>query len=512
MKYTCVLLLSILSFAVKAQDWHFLYDGKAPGNLVDTSAADPLKDLTHPALMVFEAAKEKATGTGLLIFPGGGYGGLSWEGEGINIAKAFNEKGVTCFVVKYRLPNPRFYAHTDGIPLMDAVAAMRWVKQRATHYRLDTTRIGCIGFSAGGHLAGSFGNLAPDDAKPKFSMLVYPVVTMQQPYTHMGSRENLLGKNPSQDMVDHYSNEMQVSDQTPPTYITHTGDDGLVPVQNGIMLYEALQRHQINSELHLYPKGNHGFIFGIPVKQWQEPMLEWMERSGFWEPEIDGKGKTVVLTFDDAPQSHYSVVPDMLRKYHFGATFYVCEFPPDFQDSTKNMNWRQIQALSKMGYEIGNHMWHHTGVQGLSDSARENEISYVEKKCKELGIPKPVSFCYPGYGTDSAFLPTLKKHGYTTARTGGDKPWEPKKDHPYYVPAYTINGNNPGYFFNALRSATKDNVIVFCVHGVPDISHPWVTTPPEVFEKYLKYLSGHGFKVTSMKAYLKSGAFNQVNN
>jgi peptidoglycan/xylan/chitin deacetylase (PgdA/CDA1 family) len=224
-------------------------------------------------------------------------------------------------------------------------------------------------------------------------------------------------------------------------------------------------------------------------------------------PNINEKGKTVILTFDDASQSHYSIIPAMLRKYGFGATFYICEFPPDFADSNKYMNWRQIAALSKMGYEIGNHTWHHAVIKGLSDSAVQSEVGYIEQQCLEYGIPKPTSFCYPAYVTDSAIFPLLKQHGYLTARTGGDRPWEPKKDNPYLAPSYTIKGNYPAYFYNALAQATKENVIVFCIHGVPDKAHDWVNTPPEVFAVYLQYLHDHHFKVLSMRSYTRGMKF-----
>lgn len=506
------LLAAISTLTTTAQQWYPLYQGPIPNNLTDTTPelyagqpndVDWYFKVTKPMIQVFTPAKEKANGTALLLFPGGGYGGLAWKTEGTNMSKTFNEKGITCFIVKYRLPNHAIQTNAEQVPLSDAIAAMYWVKQHAQQYNIDTTKIGAIGFSAGGHLAATFANLAPINAKPAFSILVYPVITMQQPLTHMGSRTALLGQQPTPDSIDRYSNELQVTDHTPPTYITHTGDDNVVPVQNSIALYEALQRHQINSELHLFPTGNHGFILHQPTSQWLDPMIKWLNAIGMTKPDIDGTGRHVILTFDDASQSHYSTIPSMLKQFNFGATFYVCEFPPDFADSTKYMTWPQMRQLSKMGYEIANHTGHHTGITGLPAKEAESETAFIEAKCKQWGIPKPTSFCYPGYGTDSAFLPILKKHGYQTARTGGDRPWNPKTDHPYYVPAYTINGNNPAYFYNALSQATTDNVIVFCVHGVPDNAHDWVSTPPEIFRQYLQYLHDHHFTVTSMRDYLK---------
>ncbi|MBL4675562.1 MAG: polysaccharide deacetylase family protein [Mucilaginibacter sp.] len=224
----------------------------------------------------------------------------------------------------------------------------------------------------------------------------------------------------------------------------------------------------------------------------------------FKVPDVDGRGKTVILTFDDASQSHYSVIPQMLKPYHFGATFYVCEFPPDFADTTKYMNWRQIKALSKMGYEIGNHTRFHSNVAELKPQELEAELSYMENKCQELGIPKPSNFAYPAYFTDSAAVPVLKHHGYLTARIGGDKAWQPGEDDPYYIPSFGISGNVPHVFYGALEQARKDNVILFCIHGVPDNAHDWVNTEPALFRSYLRYLNDHHFKVVSMQTYLKS--------
>jgi peptidoglycan/xylan/chitin deacetylase (PgdA/CDA1 family) len=209
--------------------------------------------------------------------------------------------------------------------------------------------------------------------------------------------------------------------------------------------------------------------------------------------------KTIVLTFDDASQSHYSFIAPLLKQYGFGATFYVCEFPPDFIDSSKYMNWRQIQELSKMGFEIGNHTWHHRRLPGLTEGELNTELSYIEQKCDSLHIPAMHSFCYPAYDTDSAAIPILRHHGYTTARTGGDHPYEIKKDDPMYVPSYTIVGENRDYFYNAIKQTGKDKAVVFTVHGVPDNAHEWVTTPQEVFKEYLQYLYDHRYRVIAMK-------------
>jgi peptidoglycan-N-acetylglucosamine deacetylase len=211
------------------------------------------------------------------------------------------------------------------------------------------------------------------------------------------------------------------------------------------------------------------------------------------------KEKTIVLTFDDAVKSQYTVVAPLLRQYGFGATFYVCEFPGMFGDTANSMSWEEIQQLSKWGFEIGNHTWHHRNLPGLTSTELNSELSYIENKCDSLGIPKLTSFCYPAYHTDSAAIPVLKQHGYTTARTGGDKPWDLKKDDPLYVPSFTITGDDSAYFYRAIAQAEKGKVVVFTIHGVPDKVHPWVTTPPEVFKKYMKYLYDHQYHVIAMR-------------
>lgn len=211
------------------------------------------------------------------------------------------------------------------------------------------------------------------------------------------------------------------------------------------------------------------------------------------------KGKIVVLTFDDAVKSQYSFVAPLLKQYHFGATFYVCEFPGMWGDTANSMDWQDIKELSKRGFEIGNHTWHHKNLPGLSADELNTELSYIEDKCDSLGIPKPKSFCYPAYHTNAAAVSVLKQHGYTTARMGSDRPYDPVTDDPLYIPSYTIKGDDSAYFFNALKEADKGKIVVFTIHGVPDKAHPWVTTPPEVFKKYMQYLYEHHYKVIAMR-------------
>ncbi|RZJ85382.1 MAG: hypothetical protein EOO20_20165, partial [Chryseobacterium sp.] len=378
-------LLFFQVLTVKAQSWHSLI-----GQTINDSVS--FDKAPFSSIKVFEPSLEKRNGTAILILPGGSYRRLVWQGEGEDIAKAFNSKGLTCFVLKYRLPTDHSSKDYTTAPLHDAQGALKWIKQHANSYGLDTNKIGVIGFSAGGHLASTLannhtGNLA-------FQILVYPVISMQDGLTHKGSQTALLGENPSLALKNSLSNELTVNANTPPAYITHTSDDQLVPVENSIRYYQALLRKNIPAELHLVQKGNHGFLLKLPIDEWLKPMINWLETNKF----IPNR-KTVVLTFDDSSQSHYRFVAPLLKKYGFGATFYVCEFPKVYPDSSISLNWRQVGEMAKMGFEIGNHTWHHKGVKGIKETVLMKELAYIEHKCDSLGIPKLTTFAYPAYIT-----------------------------------------------------------------------------------------------------------------
>ena len=209
--------------------------------------------------------------------------------------------------------------------------------------------------------------------------------------------------------------------------------------------------------------------------------------------------KTVVFTFDDAPISQFSVVAPLLKKYGFNATFFVCEFPPNYKDSTLYMNWRQIQTLDRMGFEVGNHTQSHAHVDKLNESQFNLELSYIEDKCDSLGINRPISFAYPAYGLNDKSLEYLNTKGYTIARAGGSRAYNPLRDHPYLVPSWATNADNKKEIFKAFKKAKKGKIVVLTFHGVPDIEHPWVNTPPELFEEYLKYLYKHQYNVLAIR-------------
>ncbi len=223
-------------------------------------------------------------------------------------------------------------------------------------------------------------------------------------------------------------------------------------------------------------------------------------KSGFSQSKANTliTNKIVVLTFDDAVKSQYTVVAPLLKKYGFGATFFVCEFPDMFGDSSNSMSWAEIKQLSDWGFEIGNHTQHHIHINDLSPEDFKEEIEYIDRKCELLHIPKPVNFAYPGYITDSSKIEILKQLGYVTARTGGSRVYRPGKDDPFYVPSFTpVDDLNKA--LNAIRQAKDGDIVILTIHGVPDITHDWVSTSPEVFEAYIKYLKDNHYKVVSMR-------------
>jgi len=209
--------------------------------------------------------------------------------------------------------------------------------------------------------------------------------------------------------------------------------------------------------------------------------------------------KLVVLTFDDATASQYAVVAPLLKKYGFGATFFVCEFSPNFKDTSKYMSWKQIKDLDRMGFEIGNHTRHHEHIDGLSAEKAKEVLHYIDEKCDSTGIPKPESFAYPGYGLNLSALKILEDDGYQFARAGGSRPYDPLTDHPLLVPSWATNEDNKAEIMEAFSEAKDGKIVVLTIHGVPDVEHPWVTTPLELFEEYLKFLSTNDFTVIALR-------------
>lgn len=252
-----------------------------------------ITNVQTPTLEVFLPTKRNATGQAVVIFPGGGYHGLAYDWEGTDIAKALNAKGIAGIVVKYRLPwSKSITGGKNIVPLQDAQRAIRMVRQKAGEWNISPNKIGVMGFSAGGHLASTLGthynekvyNRQDDaddlSARPDFLALIYPVITLGVPSTHTGSRVSLVGENATQPEIDYLSNEKHVDDDTPPTFLLHAADDDVVPVENSILFFKALQAHGIPASMHIYPKGGHGFSLGLmdPVlKNWINLFFEWAE-------------------------------------------------------------------------------------------------------------------------------------------------------------------------------------------------------------------------------------------
>lgn len=201
----------------------------------------------------------------------------------------------------------------------------------------------------------------------------------------------------------------------------------------------------------------------------------------------DIEDKMVVFTFDDATASHYSVVAPLLKQYGFGATFFICEFQPNFNDSSKYMNWRQIKELDKMGFEVANHTRTHPNVGKLPKEKFIEELNYIKNKFDSLNISKSSTFAYPGYGISTSAMKTLQENEYKFARLGGSRVYNPLEDHPLLVPSWAMNSENKDQIMKAFDKAENGKIVVLTIHGVPDVEHPWVNTEPELFKEYLQY-------------------------
>lgn len=306
MKFNRILTIgcisSFLMTGVMAQD-HIIPlwpEGQVPNfissNVEEKSNVDDkgilrISGVTVPSMSVYLPEKSKATGAAVLICPGGGYAILAASHEGSDLARWFNERGIAGIVLKYRLPNQKAMTRQHEVPLADAMQAMKLIRKNASGWSIDTDKIGVMGFSAGGHLASTLsthyhrGEKGTDEAKPDFSILMYPVVTFSQVNTHIGSRKNLLGPDSSAALVKYYSNELQVDEKTPPAFLVHSEDDKTVPVENSINYYLALKKYKIPAEAHFYPEGGHGYGLRTEGKGslagWPQALEVWLRSRGY---------------------------------------------------------------------------------------------------------------------------------------------------------------------------------------------------------------------------------------
>lgn len=277
-----------------------LWGGEVPGSIpnssyrqvVDSTNWIKIREITKPSIQVYPAPVDKNTGTGIVVCPGGSYYGVSFINEGIEVAKWLNGLGISAFVLHYRLPDDVIMTNKSIAPMQDGQEAIRMVRRHAKEWGVDPHKIGIMGFSAGGHLASTvsthfdekvYESVDTISARPDFSVLIYPVISMDLSITHQESRENLIGKNPSPEMVKHFSNELHITDKTPPTFMVHSIDDGAVPVENSIEYALALKKNEIPCELHIYEQGGHGYglgKYGGTVSTWSEASGKWLKTRG----------------------------------------------------------------------------------------------------------------------------------------------------------------------------------------------------------------------------------------
>ncbi len=234
-----------------------------------------LMNTTSAELFVYNADKAKATGQAVVICPGGGYGQLSMDQEGFLMAQWLAKNGIAGFVLKYRLPN----GHKE-VPLEDAIEALRIIRRDAAKYGVDPHKVGIMGFSAGGHLAAYTSNFAADEDKPDFSILFYPVITANNYTTHIGTFNNLLGRDRTESESEAYSMDKCVTEKTPPTILLLSDDDRTVPAAGAAMYYAALKYYGVKASMYVFPSGGHGWgnydRFSYQ-KEWQNLLLRWLD-------------------------------------------------------------------------------------------------------------------------------------------------------------------------------------------------------------------------------------------
>lgn len=292
-------LLLFLSFGVCGQEFILLWEkSKMPNSkgleLKDDIRNERIYQVGTPGFYAFFPSNQENKGAAVLICPGGGYERLAYLISGTQLAKWFNSMGISAFVLNYRLPNSPDLIQKETAPLQDAERAMRVIRQNAEKWQIKSDKIGILGTSAGGHLAANLGVTTEDFAKigddldkisfaPNFMILVSPVITMGE-YAHAGSKKNLLGENPKQELVEKYSLEKQVTPTTPPAFLVHAFDDKSVNVRNSLMFYNALLDKNISASLHIFPTGGHAIALRNnpgSTEEWTKLCEMWMVEMGF---------------------------------------------------------------------------------------------------------------------------------------------------------------------------------------------------------------------------------------
>lgn len=290
--------LLIFTILAKAQETTvILYPEKVPGEISNTieekvefdGEITRISFVKNPSITIYPP-KNKTTDAVVVICPGGGYGILAYDHEGTKIAQWFNERGMTVVVLKYRLPEDDLFENSKIRPLQDAQTAIRYVRQNADKLGVSKNNIGIMGFSAGGHLAATASTLfngqlkdlpkEATSARPDFSILIYPVISMDDKVTHTGSKENLIGKKPTLEDQNLFSPDKQVSTETPPTFLLSTTDDFVVP-ENSILYYLACKENKVPVEMHIFERGGHGYALTKknrgPVENWPILLENWLK-------------------------------------------------------------------------------------------------------------------------------------------------------------------------------------------------------------------------------------------
>ena len=293
----CGLLIIFSSLTMQAQTVIPLYAGEIPNgrpgpdrehSWYERDSILIVSRVSRPTLTIFLPKKERATGEAVIICPGGGYTNLAMGYEGTEVAQRFNQSGIAAFVLKYRIPDTSTMYHKEIGPLQDAQRAIQILRSRAREWGINPHRIGIMGFSAGGHLAATAGTHFQKDyipnpdkisLRPDFLLLIYPVISFRPPIAHMGSRENLIGPEPTEAMIKDFSNEEQVRVQGPPAYLVHARDDDAVPYANSMVFTAACKKQGVPVEVYLYEKGGHGFGMNNKTSPqlWMNLCIAWLE-------------------------------------------------------------------------------------------------------------------------------------------------------------------------------------------------------------------------------------------
>ena len=257
-------------------------------NSVTRDNVTRISKISRPTLTVYKP--QTPNGKAVIICPGGGYSILAFDKEGTRVAEEMNRWGITAFVLKNRLPDDSINIDKSLAPLQDAQQAIRMIRQQAKNFGINPHQIGIMGFSAGGHLASTAathfnfkadaGNADTTSVRPDFAILIYPVISFDSSITHKGSRNNLVGTQPTKEKELFFSNDTQVNAATPPSFLVHASDDGAVPVENSIRYYQSCVKNKVPVEMHLYPKGGHGFGMNNKTTDdnWLERLRNWIQK------------------------------------------------------------------------------------------------------------------------------------------------------------------------------------------------------------------------------------------